>query len=142
MEKIILAIGLIAILMGCTQIQTKDCGTDLDCFNESLLKCEKAKVKYTETYAYHSAIMDDTPKYLTENSEAEITGIVENKKYWPEDYPNLCEVNVTNMKFVSLPSEKETQKEKLKCYFDTETINKENRFRTDSINLIHCEETK
>jgi len=141
MKKIILVIGFITLLMGCTQLQVKDCETDLDCFNESLLKCEKAKVKYTEKTDFKSSMLDSTLKYATENSEAEIIGIIENKGHWSDTYPNLCEVNITNMEFYYMePPGTESHLEKAKCYFHTNHINPEGiEKRFYDLGLVSCE---
>ncbi|MBU2100277.1 hypothetical protein KKG83_03370 [Candidatus Micrarchaeota archaeon] len=93
MKKTILLIGFIGLLIGCTQFQVKDCGTDLDCFNQSMMNGEKAKVKYTEETLVppNFTLYGADTFYTTKNTEAEIINCDE----------TFCKVNLTNIEFRS-----------------------------------------
>ncbi len=45
-KKVFLLVFLVFVFVGCTQLGVKDCGTDLECFIESMENREKAKVSY------------------------------------------------------------------------------------------------
>ena len=114
MEKIVLIIGLIGLILllaGCTQeTQIKDCGTDLDCFEESIKNGENAKVKYVEGIQIppnHMCFGCNT-YFTTKNTEAEIIKCDE----------KFCEVNLTKIKVVSdLIDVKDETWENAKCGF-------------------------
>jgi len=64
MKHIWAVIGVLFILFifGCTQLITKDCGSDSECFEDALILCSKAKVTFTEqdpiaTYTWASEII-------------------------------------------------------------------------------------
>ncbi len=88
MKKILIAFSFVLFFSGCAlmqekktcqnvpivgcfnEVQEKDCGTDLDCFNKRLENCEKAKVKFTEEIELGEA--DGYKYFASKDSEAKI----------------------------------------------------------------------